>query len=108
MWVVKELEAPWLRSGQNVTADNFLTSIHLTEDLLIDALCSNKPHLPDAMRASYNREVYSSLFGFKDQWTLLSHVPMQNKSFLAVSTMHHNASVAGEVHKPEILLHQCH
>ena len=30
---------------------------------------------------------------------------LQNKSVLAVSIMHHDASVAGEVHKPEIILH---
>jgi hypothetical protein len=37
--------------------------------------------------------------------TLVSYVPKQNRSVLAVSTMHNAASVAGEVHKPEIILH---
>ena len=32
--VLKDLVAPWRRSGRNVTADKFFTSIHLAEDLL--------------------------------------------------------------------------
>ena len=57
------------------------------------------------MKSSNNREVNSSLLGFKDQVTQVSYVPKQNKSVLAGSTMHHDASVAGEVHKSEIILH---
>ena len=73
---MKELEAPWLRSGQNVTADNFFTSIPLAEDLLIDGLTyvgtiHSKLHIPDVGKASNNREVHSSLFGFKDQVTVV-------------------------------------
>jgi len=53
------------------------TSIPLVDDLLTDGLTyvgtlrSNKPHLPDAMKASNSREVHSSLFGFNDQMTLV-------------------------------------
>ena len=36
--VVKELVAPWYRSGRNVTADNFFSSIPLAEDLLENGL----------------------------------------------------------------------
>ena len=68
-------------------------------------LRSNKPHLPDAMKASNNREVHSSLFGFNDQMTLMSYVPKPNKYVVTLSSMHHDASVAGEVHTREIILH---
>jgi len=37
--------------------------------------------------------------------TLVSYVPKHSKSVLAPSTMHHDASVGGEVHKPEIIMH---
>ena len=108
---MKELVAPWRRRGRNVTVDKFFISIPLAADLLNDGFSyvgtirSTKPTLPYAMKSSNNREVHSSLFGFKYQVTLFSYVPKQNKSVLAMSTMHHDASVAGEVHTPEIILH---
>ena len=66
--VVKEVVAPWRRSVRNVTADNFFTAVPLAEDLLTDGLThvrtirSNKPHIPNVMRAANNRDVHSSLF----------------------------------------------
>ena len=103
--------APWLRSGRNVTAENVFTYIPLVDDLLTDgltyvgALRSNKPHLPDAMKTSNNCEVHNSLFGFNDQMTLVSYVPKPNKYVVALSSMHHDVSVAGEVHTRDIILH---
>ena len=90
-----------------ITADNFFTSIPLVDDLLTNVvtLCSNKPHLHDAIKASNNREVHSSLFGFNAQMTLMSYVPGPTKYVLALFIMHHGASVAEHVHKPESILH---
>ena len=109
--VVKQLVAPWRRSGRNVTADNFFTSIPLAEDLLKDGLTyvgtirSNKPHIPDAMKANSTRQVNSSLFGFNDQATLVSYVPKEKQAVLALSTMHHDDQVDGDAQKPEIILY---
>ncbi|PFX12704.1 PiggyBac transposable element-derived protein 1 [Stylophora pistillata] len=109
--VVKQLVAPWRRSGRNVTADNFFTSIPLAEDLLKDGLTyvgtirSNKPHIPDAMKANSTRQVNSSLFGFNDQATLVSYVPKVKQAVLALSTMHHDDQVDGDAQKPEIILY---
>ena len=103
--------APWRRSGRNVTADNFFTSIPLAEDLLKDGLThvgtirSNKPHIPDAMKANSTRQVNSSLFGFNDQATLVSYVPKEKQAVLALSTMHHDDQVDGDAQKPEIILY---
>ena len=75
--VVKQLMAPWRRSGRNVTPDNFFTSIPLAKDLLkggltyVGTLRSNKPHMPDAMKANNTKQVNSSLFGFN----LVSYLP---------------------------------
>ena len=85
------------------------TSIPLVEDLLTDGLTyvgtlrSNKPHLPDAMKANNNR-IYTSLFGF-NQMTLVSYVPGPTKYVVALSSMHHDVSVGENVHKLEIILH---
>ena len=110
--VVKLLVAPWRRSGRNVTADNFFTSIPLAEDLLKDGLTyvgtiqSNKPHIPDAMKANSIRKVNSSRFGFNDQATFtLSYVPKEKQAVLALSTMHHDDQGDGDAQKPEIILY---
>ncbi|XP_068675495.1 piggyBac transposable element-derived protein 4-like [Montipora foliosa] len=109
--VVKQLVAPWRRSGRNVTADNFVTSIPLAEDLLkhgltyVGTIRSNKPHIPDAMKANSTRQVNSSLFGFNDQATLVSYVPKEKQDVLALSTMHHDDQVDGDAQKPEIILY---
>ena len=109
--VVKDMVAPWYRSGRNVTADNFFTSIPLAEDLLQNGLTyvctirSNKAEIPAEMKPNKNKEVYSSMFGFKDQVTLVSYVPKKDKSVKALSTMHYDSAVEGEDRKPEIILH---
>ena len=109
--IVKDLVAPWMRSGRNVTADNFFSSVSLAEDLLQEGLTyvgtvrSNKADVPDEMRARRDRDAHSSLFGFKDQVTLVSYVPKKNKAVLALSTMHHDSSVEGDDCKPQIILH---
>ena len=71
-------------------SQQIISSIPLVDDLLTDGLTyvgtlrSNKPHLPDVMKASHNREVHSSLFGFNDQMTLVSYVPKPNKYVVAL------------------------
>ena len=108
--VVKDLTVPWWRSGRNITADNFFTSIPLVEELLsygityVGTIRSNKPHVPEEMKASNRREEHSSLFGFNDQLTLVSYVPARGKAVLALSSMHHDKSVSGDQQKPDIIL----
>ena len=45
------------------------------------------------------------MFGFKDQISLVWYVPKPTKYVLALFSMHHDASVAEQVHTPEIILH---
>ena len=105
--------APWYRSGRNVTADNFFTSIPLAEDLLQNGLTyvgtiqSNKAEIPAEMKPKKNREVYSSMFGFKDQVTLVSYVPKKDKSVKALSTMHHCIMTLLSKEKTESLKSYC-
>ena len=59
--VVHDLVSPWLKSGRNVVADNFFSSVQLVDELLQDGLTyagklrSNKPHIPAEMRPSSSR-----------------------------------------------------
>ena len=76
--MVKTLTEPWRKSGRNVTADNFFSSVELAEDLLDDdmtyvgTLRTNKRHIPETMKASRKSEEHSSLFGYHDQLTIAS------------------------------------
>ena len=106
--VVQDLISPWRRSGRNVVADNFFTSVPLVQDLLANGLTytgtirSNKP--PE-LKANNQREELSSIFAFDDQLTLVSYVPKPGKAVIALSSMHHDKSVDGDAKKPEIILH---
>ena len=85
--VVKTLTGPWRKSGRKDVGDNFFSSIELAEELLSDGMTyvgtprSNKPHVPEMMKASRKREERSSLFGYHDQLTLASCVPKQARQF---------------------------
>jgi Transposase IS4 len=110
--VVKQLVSAWRHSGRNVVADNFFSSVDLAEQLLSDQLTyvgtirSNKPHVPEAMKARRGRQELSSLFGFHDQLTLVSFVPKPGKAVLAISTLHHDATIDAQMkNKPEVILH---
>jgi hypothetical protein len=109
--VVKSLTSPWRKSGRNVVGDNFFSSVDLAEELLsngmtyVGTLRSNKPQVPEIMKANRKREEKSSLFGFHDQLTLVSYVPKQGKAVLVLSTLHHDSSVDGPDKKPEVILH---
>jgi len=93
-------------------ADNFFLFFDLAEKLLADrmtfvgTICSNKPQVPEAMKARRGRQELSSLFGFHDQLTLVSFVPKPGKAVLAISTLHHDATTDAQMsNKPEIILH---
>ena len=109
--VVKTLTRPWHKSGRNVVGNNFFSSVELAEDLLSDGMMyvgtlrSNKPHVPEMMKASRKREEHSSLFGYHDQFTLASYVPKQGRAVLLLSTLHHDSAVSGPDKKLDAILH---
>ena len=109
--VVKTLTQPWHKSGRNVVGNNFFSSVELAEDLLSDGMMyvgtlrSNKPHVPEMMKASRKREEHSSLFGYHDQFTLASYVPKQGRAVLLLSTLHHYSAVSGPDKKLDAILH---
>ena len=66
---------------------------------------SNKAEVPAKMKSHRIGEIYSSMFEFKNLVTLVSYVPVKNRSVTALPTMYHNTVVAGKNIKTEIILH---
>ena len=45
------------------------------------------------------------MFGFSDQFTLVSYVPQEKQAVLVLSTMHHDDQVDCDTQKPEIIVY---
>ena len=110
--VVTDLLTPFYGSGRGVTCDNFFTSLSLASKLLLNNITltgtirANKREIPKEMSKSNNREVFSSIFGFSEDFTLVSYVPKKNYAVNLLSTEHHNASLEDSDRKrPHIILH---
>ncbi|XP_023225627.1 piggyBac transposable element-derived protein 4-like isoform X2 [Centruroides sculpturatus] len=110
--IVKRLVKPIAKSWRNLTVDNWFTSCSLVSDLLQDRITmvgtirKNKRELPLRFTDVRSRKVYSSLFGFSKDFTLVSYVPKKNKNVLLLSSFHRNDTIddtTGSRKKPEIL-----
>lgn len=108
--VVQRLCQPISNTGRNVTTDNWYTSIPLAEALLekglttIGTIRKNKKEIPPDFNVLRGRDVKSSMFGFRDNMVMVSHVPKAGKNVLLISTMHNDDEVDIETQKPEIIL----
>lgn len=107
--VVKRLIEHVIHSGRNVTIDIWYTSVPLVNDLLNDfgltavgTLKKNKRQVPPQFVNTKKRPLGESLYGFRENCTLLSYVPKKNKVVLLISSMHNTAQV-NESNKPEII-----
>uniref|UniRef100_UPI00358F5BBC piggyBac transposable element-derived protein 4-like isoform X1 n=1 Tax=Myxine glutinosa TaxID=7769 RepID=UPI00358F5BBC len=110
--IVTTLCADFRGTGRNVTMDKFFTSVPLAEELLtkgltlVGTLRKNKPHIPPVMAANKQRQRYSSVFGFRDNITMVSYVPKQRKAAILLSTLHHDNAIDEDERtkkKPEII-----
>ncbi|XP_023222340.1 uncharacterized protein LOC111623851 [Centruroides sculpturatus] len=110
--VVKRLTKHIAGSGRNVTMDNRFTSFKLAMDLLKEKLTMvgtiRKHHrvIPKKFLDLAGRKIPSSMFGFREDATLVSYVPKKNKNVLLLSSMHHSGSIdqkTGSKQKPEIV-----
>lgn len=78
--VVMRLVEPIKGSGRNITADNWFSTIPLARKLLqarltcVGTLRKNKKEIPPKF-ISARRKLNSSLFGFRNDMTLVSYVP---------------------------------
>lgn len=114
--VVERLIAPIHNSGRNVTADNWFSDVSLLKDLAdnhrlsyVGTLKKNKWQIPKPLKDIKDREIFSSVFAYTKEGTLVSYVP-QNKSnkknVLVISSMHHDGIIdneSGTKKKPEII-----
>ncbi|KAJ4426464.1 hypothetical protein ANN_27278 [Periplaneta americana] len=101
--VVRHLVKPLEGTGRNVTTDRYDTSIELAEELynddkltLVGTLKSNRKHIPEELKKTQGREIYSSRFLFTDPKTgkapvtLVSYITRlkPTKNLLLLSTQH--------------------
>lgn len=110
MDVVTKLCQPYHNTNRTIIMDNFFTTYELSQHLKANKLScvgtvrKNKRFIPREFLANKRREVFSSLFGFRANTTLVSYVPKKNKSVILLSTLHHNVSVdLQNENKPHII-----
>lgn len=96
---VKELTLPYLKSGRNVTTDNFFTDITLAQWLcknglsLVGTLRRNKPYIPPEFKDAKALKKGESLFGFKNESCLVSYKSNCSKNVILLSTMHNTIDI---------------
>lgn len=100
---------PVMGSNQNITADNWFSSIEVADKLLkrkltfVGTVKKIKKIIPEELLSSSERRVYSALYGFRGEFTLLSFVPHKNQAVVLTSTMHQSVAHIKEKRKPEII-----
>nr|XP_061840556.1 piggyBac transposable element-derived protein 4-like [Nerophis lumbriciformis] len=97
--------------GHTVTTDNYFTSFPLAAELrkremaLVGTIRHNKPQIPPQLLLTKDRQVFSSVFAFLSDRTLVSYVPKRGKNVLLMSTKHRAPEVERSVkRKPQMVL----
>ena len=114
--VVTRLISTISKSARNVTFDNWYTSYSPVESLLHDhnltavgTLRKNKREIPKEFLDIKKRPISDSMFGFRDELTLVSYTPKsknKKKNVVLISSMHHDKKIdetTGEERKPDII-----
>lgn len=104
------LSKPLHTANQNVTCDNWFTSIELIDGLKRGLTCvgtvkKNKREILASFLHSKQRAVGSTLYRFNSQTTLISHTSKKGKSVILASSMHHGECADDRTGKPEIIAH---
>ncbi|RWR98443.1 piggyBac transposable element-derived protein 4-like protein, partial [Dinothrombium tinctorium] len=98
MHVIEDLIAS-LRTGHRITHDNFFTSIPealmLAErgHTMLGTIRKNKRDIPLELISTKNREVFSSLFAYCDNMTLVSYMAKKNLPVFLLTTENISSSV---------------
>ena len=109
--MVKHMVQKVAGTGRNITMDRFFTSVPLVEDLLAERLTvvgtinRRRKLLPKEMTDPRGRQPDTTLFGFRNDITLVSHCPKPGKLVLAVSTQHKTALVDSRTKKSDVILY---
>lgn len=108
--IVMRLMTPLFNSGRNLTTDNWYTGYELAQELLgkkitiVGTLRKNKREIPPEFLVK--KPLYSSVFGFQKETTLVSYTAKKNKNVLMLSTMHNDDKIdetTMELKKPDII-----
>lgn len=96
-------------TNRNITCDNWFVSLELAKELLkhgltlVGTMKKNKPQIPSEFQPKKSREVGSSLYGYTEDYTVLSYVPKPNKAVVLLPSMDHSPFFDEQVQKPEII-----
>lgn len=96
-------------TNRNVTADNWFSSIECMDELhkrkltYVGTLKKDKRCIPLEFLPNNSRPTISTLYGFRNDATLLSFVPKKNRAVCLLSSMHHTIDTNEEKQKPEII-----
>jgi len=111
--VVKRLCEPVFGTNRNITLDNWFTSYNLVQTMLLShkltivgTIRKNKRELPTSFVTPKNKPVYSSIFGFQENCTIVSYIPKKNKVVILISSLHNDDKIdpeSGERNKPGII-----
>nr|CAH7717457.1 unnamed protein product [Callosobruchus chinensis] len=106
---VIRLAKPIFNSNRNITADNWYSSIQLVDILLknkltfVGTLKKNKAEIPPSFLPNRKRAEGSTLYGFREECTIISHVGRVGKATVLVSSMHDRNFTDPPTNKPEII-----
>lgn len=107
---VKELAQHYLKSGRNITCDNFFTDIELARWLERNGLSAvgtvrkNKRFLPPSFQKGKGIRKFESEFAFQEGAALVAYKSNDKKHVVALSTMHNDTHVGDDrKKKPEII-----
>ena len=90
---IMRLSKPIINTNRNITADNWFSSLELSEKLrengltYVGTIRKNKREIPPSFLPQKNKIVGSTLYGFTKNTTLVSHVPKKNKAVLLISSI---------------------
>lgn len=99
---VKELAAPYYKTGRNITCDNFFTDMELANSLsrsglsLVGTVRKNKAFLPQSFQTGKDIKKFESSFLFTEEQSLVAHKSNEKKHVVVLSTMHHAPDVDDE------------
>jgi hypothetical protein len=74
---------------------------------VVGTVGKNKSEIPALFLSGKPRCVHSSIFGCTNELTLVSHVPVRNKTVILNALLHHDDTYMGEEknYKPEIIMY---
>lgn len=96
-------------TNRNITADNWFSSVEGVAELgkkkltYVGTMKKDKKAIPEEFLPNKTRPVVSTLYGFREDMTLMSFVPKKNRAVCLISSMHDTIETNQAKNKPEII-----